>query len=302
GGMVDAETEAAAEPTRDDKKKVAHLRRMEQQEAKRQQRAELMNSLKPRNLGSTLWNRTKSGLSAMKARGVRGNLRKAASTAAKVGGVATVAGALGLAGGLPLMAAGVAGVVGAKALKRRMEARGLAGRQSRDTFNRDVEAYVAAGRPEIEDERSSLRESLSESTQSAKQQAAESRAGQWAQDKFDAAAESVHGFTDGVKDKATGAKEATAGYWHKAKDSVADAGTTVADTFKPAHKQSGATEEQKDTAYASRHGFDAHVPEQLAAAHDARIKQEQQEQQVKDERQQRRGRRAERRADVKEHN
>lgn len=302
GGMVDAETEAAAEPTRDDKKKVAQLRRMEQQEAKRQQRAELMNSLKPRNLGSTLWNRTKSGLSAMKARGVRGNLRKAASTAAKVGGVATVAGALGLAGGLPLMAAGAAGVVGAKALKRRMEARGLAGRQSRDTFNRDVEAYVAAGRPEIEDERSSLRESLSESAQSAQQQAAESRAGQWAQDKFDAASDSVHGFTDGVKDKATGAKEVTAGYWHKAKDSVADAGTTMADTFKPAHKQSGATEEQKDTAYASRHGFDAHDPEQLAAAHDARIKQEQQDHKDNVRKEATRRARRARRADVKEHN
>lgn len=302
GGMVDAETEASAAPTRDDKKKVSQLRRMEQQEANRQKRAELMNSLKPRNLGSTLWNRTKSGLSAMKARGVRGNLRKVASAAAKTGGVATVAGALGLAGGLPLMAAGAAGVVGAKALKRRMEARGLAGRQSRDTFNRDVEAYIAAGRPEIEDERSSLRESMSESAQAAKQRAADSRAGQWAQDKFNAASESVHGYTDGVKDKATGAKEATAGYWQRVKDRASDTGTAVADTFKPAHKQSSATDEQKDIAYASRHGFDAHDPEQLAAARAARVKQEQQDQQVKDERQQRRGRRAAHRADVKEHN
>src|SRR5699024_7602983 len=76
--------------TKSDKQAVTKLRLMEQQEAKKQRRADLLNSLKPRNIGSTMWNRAKSGLGAMKARGVRGNLRKAASTAAKVAGVTTV--------------------------------------------------------------------------------------------------------------------------------------------------------------------------------------------------------------------
>ncbi|GAA2040451.1 hypothetical protein GCM10009720_21080 [Yaniella flava] len=281
--------------TAEDKQAVARLRRMEQEAEKKQKRADLMNSLKPRNIGSTMWNGAKNGMAAMKARGVRGNLRKAASTAAKVAGVTTVAGALGLAGGLPLMAAGAAGVVGARAIKRRMEARGLVGRENRATFARDVESYVAAGRPEIGEQRGSVRENMAEQAEAVQQKAVESRAGQWAQDKVSVASEGIRNTTDNVKDT-------TANYWNKAKTGTASAATAVADTFKPAHQQSGATDEQKDIAYASRHGFDAHDPEQLAAAHDERIKREEEAHNVKAEKQERRGRRAAHRGEIKEHN
>lgn len=281
--------------TAEDKQAVARLRRMEQEAEKKQKRADLMNSLKPRNIGSTMWNGAKNGMAAMKARGIRGNLRKAASTAAKVAGVTTVAGALGLAGGLPLMAAGAAGVVGARAIKQRMEARGLVGRENRATFARDVESYVAAGRPEIGEQRGSVRENMAEQAEAVQQKAAESRAGQWAQDKVSVASEGIRNTTDSVKDT-------TANYWNMAKTGTASAATAVADTFKPAHQQSGATDEQKDIAYASRHGFDAHDPEQLAAAHDERIKREEEAHNVKAEKQERRGRRAAHRGEIKEHN
>src|SRR5699024_6655767 len=114
------------------------------------------------------------------------------------------------------------------------EARGLVGRKHRETFARDVESYVAAGRPEIGEHRGSLRESIEGQTDTAKQQAAESRAGQWAQDKVEFASE-------GIRDTTLTAKETTAKYWDTAKSGTASAATAVADTFRPVHKQSGAT-------------------------------------------------------------
>src|SRR5699024_8633297 len=214
---------------------------------------------------------------------VRGNLRKAASTAAKVAGVTTVAGALGLAAGLPATVAGVAAVNGATALQKRMEARGWVGRQPREACTPGSESYVAAGRPDIGEHRGALRENIAEHTDAAKQKAAESRAGQWAQDKVEIASE-------GIRDTATSAKETTEKYWDKAKGGTVSAATAVADTFRPAHQQSSASEEQKDIAYATQHGFDAHDPEQLEAAHEERIKQEEEQHQVKAERTERRGR------------
>src|SRR5699024_4952041 len=280
--------------TRADRKAVAQLRRQERKDQNRQRRTQRVETLKsPRKLGNAMWSSAKAGASAIKARGVRGNLRRAASGTAKFAGVTAVAGALGVAGGLPAIALGVGGLKAAQMVKDRMADRGLRGRENRDTFNRDVEAYVSAGRPDIEDDRSATSEHL-------RQTASESKAGQWAK-------EQAERITDTTKSAGDKAKETMQHYWQTTKDTSARLSQNVGSKVKSQFgSDDDVSQHRKDVEYATRHGYDADDEQQLEQAYSERVKREgeaaQEKQQQQQQREQRRQQRAAHRDEVNEHN
>jgi len=187
----------------------------------------------------------------------------------------------------------VGGLKAAQMVKNRMADRGLLGRKNRDTFNRDVEAYVSAGRPDIEDDRSATSEQV-------RQTASESKAGQWAK-------EQAERITDTTKSAGDKTKETMQHYWQTTKDTSARLSQNVGSKVKSQFESDDdVSQHRKDVEYATRHGYDANDEQQLEQAHSERVKREgeaaQEKQQQQQQREQRRQQRAAHRDEVNEHN
>src|SRR5699024_5218417 len=170
---------------------------------------------------------------------------------------------------------------------------GLLSRKKRDTFKHDVEAYVSAGRPDIEDDRSATSEQV-------RQTASESKAGQWAK-------EQAERITDTTKSAGDKTKETMQHYWQTTKDTSARLSQNVGSKVKSQFESDDdVSQHRKDVEYATRHGYDANDEQQLEQAHSERVKREgeaaQEKQQQQQQREQRRQQRAAHRDEVNEHN